>query len=218
VAELLSDETELIARAQAGDRAAFCALASRYERRIYALARHYCRNAHDAEDLSQEVWLRAFRALADFRGAASFYTWLRRITVHTFLNYRRARAHSSRDESLRLDQLECAAGVEADAPRVHDAERALHNRMLVAQVLDALAELPAQQRLVFLLKHEEGMTYEEIAAALGCAPGTVKKALHRAVLKLRTRLCAQTELPPDAVDLTPCAAPARALLTRDCLE
>ena len=207
--ELLSEETELIARAQAGDRAAFCALAGRYERRIYALARHYCRNAHDAEDLSQEVWLRAFRALADFRGAASFYTWLRRITVHTFLNYRRDRAHRSNDESLRLDQLELAAGVDADATRAaraHDAESVLHNRMLVAQILDALADLPAQQRLVFLLKHEEGMTYEEIAAALGCAPGTVKKALHRAVLKLRTRLCAQTELQTDAVDLTPCAA------------
>ena len=209
MAELSSDETELIARAQAGDRAAFCALAQRYERRIYALARHYCRNAHDAEDLSQEVWLRAFRALADFRGAASFYTWLRRITVHTFLNHRRARAHSSKDEALNFAQLELAAGVAAEATRathVRNAESDVHDRLLVAQVLDALAELPAQQRLVFLLKHEEGMTYEEIAAALGCAPGTVKKALHRAVTKLRTRLCAQTELPLDTVDLTPCAA------------
>src|SRR5918912_210738 len=96
-AELSSGEPELIARARGGDREAFCALAALYERRIYTLARYYCRNAHDAEDLAQEVWLRAFRALADFRGEASFYTWLRRITVHTFLNY--ARAHG-RDHAL----------------------------------------------------------------------------------------------------------------------
>ncbi len=201
-AEPLSGETELIARARAGECGAFCALAARYERRIYALARHYCRNAHDAEDLSQEVWLRAFRALADFRGEASFYTWLRRITVHTFLNHRRAPHRDNK--TLHFDQLE--HGVGADASGAHGAESALYDRLLVAEVLDALAELPAQQRLVFLLKHDEGLTYEEIAAAIGCAPGTVKKALHRAVSKLRARLAPAQEADEAAAGFAPCTA------------
>ena len=202
--ELLTSESELIGRARAGDHESFCALAAAYERRVYTLALHYCRDRHDAEDLSQEVWLRAARALADFRGESSFYTWLRRITIHTFLNHRRARTVKQTDEtsSPRWLELDASAAALAD-----DTEDALHNRLLVAQVMHALAELPAQQRLVFLLKHHEGMTYEEIAAATNCAPGTVKKALFRAVVRLRAQLCAQAEPPqPDAAALTPCAA------------
>ena len=205
-ADLLTSESELIGRAQAGDRESFCALAALYERRVYALALHYCRQPTDAEDLAQEVWLRAFRALAGFRGEASFYTWLRRITVHTFLNHRRARTARHADDASRPRWLELDAA-DAEAARAHDAEDALHDRLLVARVLDALAALPAQQRLVFLLKHHEGMTYEEIAAVLDCAPGTVKKALFRAVAKLRAQLCTQTD-PPQAerAALAPCAA------------
>ena len=208
--DLLPSESELIGRAQAGDRESFCALAARYERRVYTLALHYCRDRADAEDLSQEVWLRAFRALAGFRGEASFYTWLRRITIHTFLNHRRARTVKHTDDASCPRWLELDAGeaVHAHANvRTHDPEDALQDRLLVAQVMHALAELPAQQRLIFLLKHQEGMTYEEIAAATNCAPGTVKKALFRAVVRLRAQLCAQAEpAQPEAPALTPCAA------------
>src|ERR1043165_4109381 len=83
-------DTDLVKRAQAEDIDAFCRLAERYARRIYLLASHYCRNAQDAEDLSQEVWLKAYQALESFRFDASFYTWLRRITINTFLNHRRS--------------------------------------------------------------------------------------------------------------------------------
>src|SRR5690349_6983638 len=83
------NETDLIRRAQADDANAFSSLAERYARRIYLLAFHYCRNAQDAEDLSQEVWLKAFQALAGFRSDSSFYTWLRRITINAFLNHQR---------------------------------------------------------------------------------------------------------------------------------
>ena len=82
-------EHELIERAQAGDQEAFCSLARSYQRRIYALALHYTRDPYEAEDLSQEVWLKAYRALGSFRGEAGFYTWLRKITVNTFLNQQR---------------------------------------------------------------------------------------------------------------------------------
>ena len=85
----MTQEHELIERAQAGDTEAFCSLARSYQRRIYALALHYTRDPHEAEDLSQEVWLKAYRALSSFRGEAGFYTWLRKITVNTFLNQQR---------------------------------------------------------------------------------------------------------------------------------
>ena len=104
----MTSENELIRRAQSGDLEAFCLLARGYERRVFALALHYCRGREDAEDLSQEVWLKAFRSLAGFRFESSFYTWLRRIMVNTFLNDRRG-ATVVRDgerESVRLDSLE----------------------------------------------------------------------------------------------------------------
>lgn len=202
--ELSSGEQELIARAQAGDCEAFCALARRYERRIYSLALHYCRAAPDAEDLTQEVWLRAFRALAGFRGDASFYTWLRQITIHVFLNQRRGPA--ARHAVMTTSELSQSELDAHDCSLTHDAEAALHDRLLVVQVLAALGELPAQQRLIFLLKHNEGMTYEEIASALDCAPGTVKKALFRAVTKLRARFCVPDERTDEATNLAPCAA------------
>ena len=87
---MAESDPDLIKRAQAHDLEAFCLLAERYARRIYLLAFHYCRNTQDAEDLSQEVWLKAYQALGGFRSDASFYTWLRRITINSFLNHQRA--------------------------------------------------------------------------------------------------------------------------------
>jgi RNA polymerase sigma-70 factor (ECF subfamily) len=192
--EILTGETELIARARAGDREAFCRLAALYGRRVHALALRFCRDGWDAEDLSQEVWLRAFRSLDTFRAESSFYTWLRRIAVNTFLNQRRA-ARSRFDDAAWVEGGAADAETTESAP---DAESALHERLLAGRVRDALHELSPQQRLVFLLKHDEGMTYEEIAHALSCSTGTVKKSLARAVAKLRARLCADAAAADDA--------------------
>ncbi|HEY9401893.1 MAG TPA: sigma-70 family RNA polymerase sigma factor [Pyrinomonadaceae bacterium] len=189
-------ESELIGRAQGGDAEAFAALARSYERRLLLLALHYCRDRHDAEDLSQEVWLKAFRAIKSFRGESSFYTWLRQITINTFLNERRAPGGGAQVVELdaweasrrdaRAQEEETAFTRARTTPR--GVEENLERQFLVARVLDALGELTPQQRLIFLLKHQEGMTYEEISAAIGCSAGTTKKALFRAVLKLRERL------------------------------
>ena len=188
----MTSENELIRRAQGGDLDAFCRLAREYERRVYALALHYCRRAEDAEDLSQEVWLRAFRSLSGFRFESSFYTWLRRIMVNAFLNHRRAEVLTREEVKtrVRLDSLEellaeqtLARGL-TDAGAAEDFER----RILAGRVMRALDELTEQQRLVFLLKHQEGMTCREIAETLGCAEGTVKKSLFRSIEKLRDAL------------------------------
>jgi RNA polymerase sigma-70 factor (ECF subfamily) len=177
----VTSENELIRLAQSGDGEAFCQLARRYERRIFSLALHYCRSAHDAEDLSQEAWLKAYRSLQSFRGESSFYTWVRQITINTFLNYKR-RTKMLEKEVIPAD----AEGLEPT--RARSVEESLNDKILVEKVMQALGELTSQQRLIFLLKHREGMTYDEIAASLGCSAGTVKKSLFRAVLKLRERL------------------------------
>lgn len=199
-------EEDLIKAAQAGDPEAFCLLAESYQRRVYGLALHYCRDASDAEDLSQEVWLKAFRALRSFRGESSFYTWLRHIIINSFLNHRRAAARRWSDGSAAvsfdaLDETTALAGVAAG--RTRDAEGDMHAKILLERVLLALGELTPQQRLIFLLKHREGMTYEEIAQAFGCSTGTIKKALFRAVVKLRQRLGVEATA---ATEYEPCAA------------
>jgi len=188
----LTSENELIRRAQAGDVEAFCRLAREYERRVYALALHYCRRAEDAEDLSQEVWLRAFRSLAGFRFESSFHTWLRRITGNVFLNHRRSQTVTRDDvkTAVRLDSLEELLDGRAIARGLSDdgAEDGYHKKILAGRVMRALGELTEQQRLIFLLRHREGMTSREIGEALGCSAGAVKKSLFRSVEKLRASL------------------------------
>jgi RNA polymerase sigma-70 factor (ECF subfamily) len=180
-------EDELIKRAQAGDTEAFCALAQAYERRIYSLAFHYCREHQDAEDLSQEVWLKAYAALTTFRYESSFYTWLRKITINCFLNHRRSRARLFPWSIHHADSAPTNHHIISNG--VADGlEHTLQNRLVVEKVMKALSDVTPQQRLIFLLKHQEGMTYEEISKELGCSLGTVKKSVSRTIAKLRERL------------------------------
>jgi RNA polymerase sigma-70 factor (ECF subfamily) len=184
-------EDELIRRAKAGDAEAFCQIARAYNRRVHMLALHYCRDAHDAEDLSQEVWLKAFKALHTFRGESTFFTWLRRIMINSFLNYHRAPRlrlviPAMREVPKDCDALDMVEHLSlADGPNV---EVATDRKMLVERVMSALKELTPQQRMIFLLKHQEGLTYVEIAEILGCSVGTIKKSLFRAIGKIREAL------------------------------
>ena len=197
---MTENEAQLIKRAQTPDAEAFCQLAGRYERRIYSLALHYCHDPQDAEDLSQEVWLKAYQAIGTFRQESGFYTWIRRITINCFLNRQRSSFFRWRKlaEPLTGDYVD-SAKLTLQVPSV---EASLNNRILFAKVMRALAQLTPRQRLIFLLKHHEGMTYEEIAATLGCSTGTAKKAVARALTKLREEL--NVELPPG--ECVPCAA------------
>jgi len=186
-------DTDLIRRAQADDIDAFCLLAQRYARRIHRLAFHYCRNAQDAEDLSQEVWMKAYQALRSFRSDSSFYTWLRRITINAFLNHRRSTLFRKNGQTTAVQLVQID-----DEPlesRAVSPEN-VYTKVLFENVVDALAELTPSQRLAFLLRHYEGMTYDEIAAAMNCSSGTVKKGVSRAITKLRAKLSPDT-LAPD---------------------
>jgi len=188
--ELSLSEAELIRGAKTGDREAFCRLAQSYERRLFHLALHYCRNASDAEDLSQEVWLKAYRSINSFRSEASFYTWLRRIAINTFLNHQRdAKALTNQpDARMKAEMMPLDEAYELPDEKAPTVEDALHQRQMIERVTAALAELTPQQRLIFLLKHREEMSVEEISKECGVSGGTVKKSLFRAVQKIRERL------------------------------
>ena len=186
---MADSDTELIKRAQAQDLDAFCLLAERYARRIHLLASHYCQNTQDAEDLSQEVWLKAYQAVQTFRFDSSFYTWLRRITINTFLNHRRSnffrrRGHTTVVQLLQIDSDDSGELVGSSSASPEN----IYNKLLFENVVNALAELTPSQRLAFLLRHYEGMSYDEIANAMNCSTGTAKKGVWRAIAKLRARL------------------------------
>ena len=202
VSSMADSDTELIKRAQAQDLDAFCALAERYARRIHLLASHYCQNTQDAEDLSQEVWLKAYQAVQTFRFDSSFYTWLRRITINTFLNHRRSNFFRWRGQStvvqllpIDLDDSGELVGSSSASPEN------IYNKLLFENVVNALAELTASQRLAFLLRHYEGMSYDEIANAMNCSTGTAKKGVWRAIAKLRARLSPDSHEPEPLIDL-----------------
>ena len=186
-------DIDLIKRAQAEDLDAFCLLAERYARRIYLLASHYCRNPHDAEDLSQEVWLKAYQAVRTFRFDSSFYTWLRRITINAFLNHRRSSFFRRHGQTTAVQMLQ----IDSELPVLFESslrsQENIYNKILFESVVNALAELTPAQRLAFLLRHYEGMSYEEIANAMNCSTGTVKKGVWRAIGKLRARLSPESD-------------------------
>ena len=184
-----ASDIDLVRRAQAEDIDAFCLLAQRYARRIHLLAAHYCRNTQDAEDLSQEVWLKAYQAVQTFRFDSSFYTWLRRITINSFLNHRRSSFFRSHGQTTAVQLLQIdSEEQEALFDSSSRSQENIYNKLLFESVVSALAELTPAQRLAFVLRHYEGMTYEEIATAMNCSIGTVKKGVWRAIVKLRARL------------------------------
>ena len=168
------EESDLIARAQTGDVDAFCLLVSGHQRVMYAMALRFCGNHHDAEDLVQEVFLNAYRAIARFRSESSFHTWLRRIMVNSFLSHKRRKEPPP--------PLDVTEGV--GFPAI-GSDRIAFNNVMVQQILQRLEDMPARQKLMFILKHQEGMTCEEIAENFGTSVGTVKKTLFRVVDRLR---------------------------------
>ena len=159
----------------------FRALVEQYKRPLYALAYDLTGSHHDAEDLSQEVFIKAYRALPDFRGDAQLFSWLYRITVNTHLNKRRKKA-------LRFRQLwDDFSRAERDdpAPRPDDL---VQDGGIRQHVDAALEQLSPRERTAFVLRYYQDLSIKEVAATMDVAEGTVKSLLYRAAQKLRDAL------------------------------
>lgn len=170
-----------VQEARLGDRDAFRRLVEQHQREVYSLAARLVTDTHLAEDVTQEAFIRAWRALPNFRGDAAFSTWLYRITVNAAWTHRRRHI---RHRHADIDSAPAAA----DETRVHNPgefDDVMHLPDLLA---DALERLAPDQRMVVVLKDVEGWSHIEIAESLGITVGAAKVRLHRARRKLRVLL------------------------------
>jgi RNA polymerase sigma-70 factor (ECF subfamily) len=174
-------DSELIHRTQAGETEAFDELMKRYNQAVYRLAYSMTRNHADAEDISQETFIRAYRAIKRFDDRFRFYTWLHRICANLCINLFRRRGR------VRLQSLPgTEAGAEwADIPDPREDEGEAELRRDLDR---AIARLPAEQRAVFVLRVKEELSYDEISRMLGIPMGTVMSRLNRARQRLRDLL------------------------------
>ena len=175
---LRDDDQGDVEACQRGEREAFDRLVTRYQRDVYRLCYRYVNNHHDANDMAQEVFLKAYRAIARFRGDSSLSTWLYRIAVNTCLNFRSSR----RPEALELSEHlpDSSTGAMDRLEQDETSER----------VRDAVKRLPEKQRATLILKIYHDLTHEEVAAVLGASVGTVKANLFHALGNLKKLLVA----------------------------
>lgn len=179
---LLLDEPELLARCRAGDTAAFSTLVDRYRDRAYGLAFRLTRSAPDAEEVAQDAFVSAWRALGLFRGDAAFSTWLYRIVWRKALDRVEALRNRARREVAVDDPARVEAESAAGSPRADTSGAAAADAARLERLLDTLSELP---RAVVTLYYYEDRSVRDVAAALGIPEGTVKTHLFRARAALR---------------------------------
>jgi len=186
----LSDD-ELVSAVLAGRQEAYAQLYERYLRRIYALVQRMV-GPQEAEEVTQESFLQAYRNLAKFRGESQFYTWLYRVASNTALQHLRRRGRKEGRNSSFEDLAENAPGVLAELGNTvfADPVAAAESTELQEQTVEALQSLPPNQKLVILLGPVRGLSYEEMARVLGVSVPVVKARLHRARENLRGRVAA----------------------------
>lgn len=181
------DDQILVKQVQEGNRNAFRQLVERYKERIYYMALNLLGNRADAEDMSQEVFIKAFQSIERFRGDAKFSSWLYRITVNTCIDYRRKKWWKIKKAQQSTD-LEGAPMIDRLHTTDPDPEQITESRLIQNQLQTALNRLSRRERDIFILRHDHDLALQEIADALHISTGTVKSTLFNAFRKLRVTL------------------------------
>ena len=189
------DEKHILARARRGELPAFEELVRRHEKRVYAVALRSSGSPEDAEDITQEVFLRAWRSIEEFRGDSGFSTWLFRITMNLCVDHARHKHAQPQTQPLVMGEEESERQLPDTAPT---PEEHLDNSELGRELAAALDEVSEEHRRIVLLRDVSGMSYTEIAEVLEISEGTVKSRLSRARIALRKVLLRRGNLLPSA--------------------
>jgi RNA polymerase sigma-70 factor (ECF subfamily) len=187
----------LVERAQKGDKQAFGLLVSKYQRKLGRLLSRLIRDPAEVEDVTQEAFIKAYRALPSFRGDSAFYTWLYRIGVNTAKNYLVSQGRRA-PTTTEFDSEEAETFEEGDQLRdINTPEHLLLTKQIGATVTAAMEALPEELRTAIMLREIEGLAYEEIAAIMECPIGTVRSRIFRAREAVAEKLRPLLDTGPD---------------------
>ncbi|MEZ5499224.1 MAG: RNA polymerase sigma factor RpoE [Steroidobacteraceae bacterium] len=170
----------LIRRVQRGDKGAFDLLVRKYQHRVVKLVMRYAANAAEAEDIAQEAFIKAYRALPQFRGDSAFYTWLYRIAINTAKNSVASRERSPIEFTLDMNDSEASYDMQSRLRETATPEALALTDEIRRTVDAAMAALPEDLRTAIVLRELEGLSYEEIATTMDCPVGTVRSRIFRA--------------------------------------
>jgi len=175
-----AEAAELVARAKGGDTTAFDELVRKYRARVYALALHLTGEASDADDITQDAFLKAYHKLPEFEGRSEFFTWIYRITLHRALN---AKRDHKRRRTVPIDDPRLVAAVEVDSQG--DPERAVQLRDRYRALLESFDQLSSLLQTTVVLTTLQGLSYKEAAVVLETTEGTIAWRIHEARRKMR---------------------------------
>lgn len=187
----------LVERAQGGDQQAFDRLVGKYQRKLGRLLSRFIRDPSEVEDVTQEAFIKAYRALPSFRGESAFYTWLYRIGINTAKNYLVAQGRRA-PTSTGFDTEEAETFEDASQLRdINTPESVLMSKQIGQTVNAAMDALPEELRTAIVLREIEGLSYEEISEIMGCPIGTVRSRIFRARESVAAKLRPLLETSPD---------------------
>ncbi|MBX9633139.1 MAG: RNA polymerase sigma factor RpoE [Burkholderiales bacterium] len=181
-------DQQLVERAQRGDKRAFEMLVAKYQRKLGRLLSRFIRDSAEVEDVAQEAFIKAYRALPSFRGDSAFYTWLYRIGINTAKNYLVAMGRRA-PTTTEFDSEEAENFEDGDQLRdVNTPEAELMSKQIAATVNETMQALPEELRTAITLREIEGLSYEDIATIMNCPIGTVRSRIFRARETIAERL------------------------------